>query len=154
MSKNKLIMNIWKIICVSVLCIIFIDVIAGISLFSLGNMRFIIIQPEFAWKSQRGIDFTIFKGTRQLNEGCLFDVEFPGDRHNYEIMISIDRAYFALVDPSKYGFEPLILCNLETNLCWPCDFYENHKDSRMNEIFEILSSEYPQLSWPNHMESN
>jgi len=154
MSTKRPIKVILTIIGCLVLCIASFYVISGISLFSLGNLKFLFVQPDFAWEYQRGIHFSIFEGMRQVNDGCLIDVDLPGDPHDYEIMLSADRAYLALVDPPLYAFKPLVLCNLETNLCWPCDFDGREKDRIRDEIFEHLSSEYPQLERSDYWESH
>jgi hypothetical protein len=93
------------------------------------------------------LKFEVREGTKLIHEGCGLIFDQPGDKHQFKKIYSANKSIVGVQDLASDSLM-FIMCNLETDICYPCDA----NDSERNAMFAELQQANEDLKTPWFLE--
>ena len=107
------------------------------SLISVGEGKIIrIFHPFNFWNLPEPylhMAFEVRDGTQVVNEGCGLIFESPGEKHQFKAFFSTDKSIVGVQDLALDS-HMFIMCDLESDICYPCDTNEVERDAMFAEL--------------------
>ena len=79
------------------------------------------------------LKFEVREGTKLIHEGCGLIFDQPGDKHQFKKIYSAGKSIVGVQDLALDS-HLLIMCNLETDTCYPCDTNNSERDAMFAEL--------------------
>ena len=113
---------------------------------SLGGANYLIVYPKL-YLEYAATRFQIREGLAIRNEGCVITYDDTSGA-DYDVVFSQSRSIIGLLDPPHYSRRPIVMCDLDTYECWPCQGDEEERD----HLFTILQAQNPMLERSDYWE--